>query len=124
MKEYCVTVEFCNYNQREQYFVEADTEEKAKEEALEEAIEDLEIVNIENETKNDRLESKIPKCKNYILTQVDKNEERFTILSSADAVHLIKIAEKIILPNAKRIEVLGNDGYTKNTGKVIFTKEL
>ena len=121
-KDYCVTIEYCNYEHREDYIIEAETEEEAKKDAMEWAIDELSVVDVEDLDT----ESKYLKFRNYILRQVDKKGNEWTLLDNRDIHYLIRIAERISLPNVKRVEVIGTNEPvdTFKSWSVLFTREF
>lgn len=127
MKDYDVLVEFLKSEHREVYSVEATSEEEAKKEALYWARDDLEVIDVEeiNEVSEFK-KNRQPRFKHYLLTQVNQDGTRWTLLEDNNIGDLVKIAEKISLPEADKVEVIGtNDSINDYKSRfIIFTREL
>lgn len=127
MKEYDVLVEFLKYEHREIYNVEANSEEEAIKEALYWAKDDLAVVDVEEVNEcNEFKKKKEPHFKHYLLVQVNQDGTRWTLLEDKNIYDLVRIAERISLPEADKVEVIGTNDSVQNYKSwfVIFTREL
>lgn len=126
MKEFDVTVEFCECEKfRDIYTIEAETEEEAAEEAMQMAIEDISIIDVEDVSKAYSTKPRT-KFNRYLLNQIDKTGDEWTLIESKDVSYLIGIAEKISIPDIKRVEVIGTNDKEKEykSWSVLFARRF
>ena len=124
MREFDVKVRFNSCESSDEiYTIEANTEKEAEEVTLTMAHDDLSVVEVRDTSIEN---NKFPKCKHYVLNQIDTNDDEWCLMYDDDLDYLLKVAQQIFPVEAKRLEVVGTneDPETYLSCYLIFTREL